>query len=281
MHWNSLQEALLNGTGIERSFLCHVHNDSNPSASVNSITGKWYCYTCHAHGSLDMETAEYDPYSVRKQVEFVKRLLDRSETIYPESWLSTTDSLGPGGYWLTRFSEAICRVHRLGQLPDGSAATIPLRNASGELLGVIKRDLTGDDQKYRYPYGVSLSKYLYNYHRADKDLVVLTEGATDTIAFDEVAPGYAMAMYSNRLSKAQARLLYRYSPTKVVVATDQDKAGDLAYESVARAMDGFAPVVRLEWDTYKDLASIPLEERSDLVRYTISDVGLPNHAKVG
>lgn len=282
MHWNSLEEALLHGHGIERRFRCHVHNDSNPSASVNSLTGKWFCYTCHAHGGLDMDSIEFDPFSMRRQVQHIQEVMERSETIYPESWLTTYDSLGPGSYWLSRFNEQTCRDHRLGQSADGSFATIPLRKSNGEIIGVIERDLTGESEsKYRYPVNIKLSKLLYNYHRATSGVLVLTEGATDAIAFDEVTPGHAMAIYGNRLTRAQARLLIRYSPDRIVVATDQDKAGEVAYKTILRLIDGYCPVVRLVWDTYKDLASIPVHERADLVRYTLEDAGLRNHARVG
>ena len=39
----TLREALLYGHGDERTFLCPVHGDSNPSASLNVIKKVWYC----------------------------------------------------------------------------------------------------------------------------------------------------------------------------------------------------------------------------------------------
>lgn len=274
MYWDSLESAILNGHGIERQFICHVHDDSNPSASINSMTGWWVCYACHASGKIDLENVEFDPYSLRRQVQMVRELIERSVTIYPKSWLATTNALGPGEYWLSRFTPEICQYHQLGQTANGSAATIPLWGNNGDLYGVIKRDLTGHDQKYRYPYSVKLSTMLFNYHRNTSGLVVLTEGATDAIAFDEICKGYAMAMYGAGLSYAQTQLLKRYDPSIVVVATDQDKAGESAFRTVSQRLRGDCPVVRLEWDSYKDLASIPLEERRELVDYTVATYGV-------
>ena len=57
----TLSEALRCGHGVERSFLCPEHGDSRPSASVNIIKGKWYCYTCHAHGDLTGEARLAEP----------------------------------------------------------------------------------------------------------------------------------------------------------------------------------------------------------------------------
>ena len=57
----TLSEALRYGRGVERSFLCPEHGDSRPSASVNVIKGKWYCYTCHATGELGGEARLVEP----------------------------------------------------------------------------------------------------------------------------------------------------------------------------------------------------------------------------
>lgn len=280
-HWNSLQEALTHGYGVERSFLCHVHGDSNPSASVNSLTGAWICYACHAAGRVDLDGIDLDPYAIRRRIAEIQKRVESSTVVYPEGWLNIFDARGPGEYWLSRYSEQTCREHRLGQTPDGRYATIPLRTNDGEVTGVIRRSLTGERQKYKYPWQAKLSQRLYNYHRADQDMLVLTEGATDAIAWDEVSPGYSMAMYGSRLSRAQAQLLYRYNPTVILVATDQDKAGDDAMRTVQLLMGDFCVVQRLEWDTYTDLASIPLDERCDLVHWAIGEFGLPRVAKVG
>lgn len=277
----SIQDALTNGTGRERQFLCHVHGDTNPSASVNAVTGAWICYACGACGRVDLDDIDLDPYAVRRRITEIAERVEAMTVQYPEGWLNFFDAQGPGDYWLSRFSEEVCREHRLGQTPDGSAATIPLRTSSGEVTGVIRRDLTGKDQKYRYPYQAKLSQRLYNYHRATSDTIILVEGATDSVAADEVLPGHTMSLYGDRLSRAQARLLYRYDPRVVLVATDQDDGGETAHRSVLAQMGSFCVVHRLVWDSYKDLASIPVDDRSELLSWAVSEYGLPNLARVG
>lgn len=280
-YYQDIQDAILNGYGRERSFLCHVHGDSNPSASVNSETGLWICYACHAKGKIDLESLELDPYSVKRQVTDALKRLEEVETVYPESWLNLFDAQGPGDYWLSRFSPEVCRRHRLGLMPGGKSATIPLRNWQGQVTGLVTRDLTESGARYRYPRQAKLSERLYGYHMADKDALVLVEGATDVVAYDEVSPGHAMALYGNRLSRTQAKLIGRYSPGIVLVATDQDKAGELAYQSIRQRLYGLCPVVRVVWDEYKDLASIPVEDRADLVEWITETYDLPRKALVG
>ena len=86
-YWNSIQEALIHGHGRERSFLCHVHGDSNPSASVNSLTGAWICYACHASGKVDLDGVDLDPYAVRRYISEVEQRVAASKVTYPENWL--------------------------------------------------------------------------------------------------------------------------------------------------------------------------------------------------
>lgn len=270
MHWASLEDAIINGYGSERSFLCHIHGDTNASASVNVDKGVWYCYACHAHGRIDLDDVEYDPDSMLRAVRRIQKALEKSETYLPENWLDIFDAAGPGDYWLSRFSAHMCREHRLGQTIDGQYATIPLRDNTGVVRGVIRRSLRGAGPRYHYPYQAKLSERLYGYHRATQPVIFLTEGATDTIAIDEVAPGYAMAMYGSSLSKSQAHLIARYSPQMVWIATDMDASGDLAAESISRRLFRTAPVARLDWEQYKDLASIPIQERSEMIKWALT-----------
>jgi hypothetical protein len=258
----SLAEAMIYGHGVERQFRCHVHGDTNPSASVNSITGLWFCYACGAKGKYLV--SELPPAQATASV---RSMLDRMEIpmrTYPESWLSLYDALGPGQYWLSRFAASTCALHRLGQDSSGAFATIPVRDPAGQIHGVVRRDLTGADPKYRYPSGVNISTFLYNYHRAQGDVLVLTEGATDTIAAEEAGWLSAMATYRNGLSRAQMDLVLKYDPSVILVAYDQDGAGESGVAQVREAIGHQIKVDRLTWEGYKDLASIPLGSRFEM-----------------
>lgn len=269
--WASIEEAMTNGWGIERAFVCHVHDDHNASASINSMTGLWFCYSCHARGSFDMTKIDPDPYEVRRAVDRFMEQFEAESRIYPESWLSQFDSTGPGEYWLKRYSHEVARKHRLGKYPDQHAATIPFRDNAGRVLGVIRRDLTGlDPAKYRYPSGVDMQNYLYNYHRVQGRVILLTEGATDAIAADEGGFPDAMAVYGSHLSTQQRRLICKLDPDLIICAFDQDKAGDDGAHEVAARLPYYR-VERMEWPrVWKDLNSIPLPIRSKLLEKVLT-----------
>jgi len=265
MGYASLDEALAVGSGIERTFSCPAHQDNHPSASVNALTGWWCCYSCGTWGRVDLDRYEYDPLNVRRMVRRVVEKMTPVHQVYPEGWLSIHDAAGPGGYWSNRFDAATCAHFRLGQTADRDAATIPMRDNTGQVLGVIRRDLTGWGQKYKYPYGVDVTKYVFDLHRTETDVLIVTEGATDAMAIWEAGFNHGVALYGSRLSKAQAQLIRRYQPSRILTAQDQDDAGDGAHELVRRTLGSLFPVDRMVWDTYKDLSSIPVHERREML----------------
>lgn len=262
--YSSIEEALTSGYGVERSFRCHVHDDHVASASVNSLTGLWVCYSCGAAGKVNLETFEISVSAVAKEVNRAMALLDEDRrTVYPEAWLSMFDATGPGDYWLSRFDETTCKAFRLGQDPVDGAPCYPLRDVSGRVLGVVTRNLGDDGPKYHYPVHISINQLLFNYDKVRDDTLVVVEGATDAIAAAEVGVD-AVALYGSRLSRAQVKLMHRYDPKLLLVATDADKAGELAWLRIKDALP-LTDVRRVRWDgfgQYKDLAEMPRDVRT-------------------
>jgi len=126
----TLDQALSRGHGKWRSFTCPVHDDTNPSARVNVETGKWVCMSCGAKGGIEGYVPDYD-----RMLEDALEALDQESLEKPESWLDQFD--GPGEYWLSRFSEDVCRVYRLGYDWLGDQPCYPIRALNGRPLGVV------------------------------------------------------------------------------------------------------------------------------------------------
>lgn len=227
MYAQTLTEALTKGHGVERPFLCPVHGDSRPSASLNVIKQKWYCYTCGAHGSLTGEDALMEPDYLQMKIWMMEKL--EEHRVYPEAWLSRWDAGSVHPYWLRRVGEAAARAFRLGYDSERDAVTYPLRRADGAVLGVVRRPLEGGDgPKYLYPKGVDVGQLLYNYDSSARSVVVLVEGALDAIAFWRVGIR-AFAIYGSRLTERQLQLIDRVEPDYVFTAFDHDDAGFAAH----------------------------------------------------
>jgi DNA primase len=263
----SLDEALLLGQGVERSFLCPFHPDHNASASVNSLTGLWVCYACGAAGKVNADHLVFDSKGI---VKFTQQLFEEmtANRFFPESWLNVFDAAGPGEYWLSRFSERIARKYRLGQAPN--VATYPMRDNVGRVLGVVTRDLTGErPAKYMYPRGVKVSEHLANYHQVNSDALVLVEGMADVVACAEVGVD-TVGSYRAGMSHTQAMLLRKYAPDVLWVAYDQDSAGEAGFRAVQRLLSPWMKVYRLWWSDFKDVAEMPRRDRLDMFLNVLS-----------
>jgi len=264
----TLAEALRFGRGVERSFLCPEHGDSRPSASVNIIKKVWVCYTCHAHGDLTGEAALAEP-----DYHSMKLWLDNklSEgTIYPEAWLNRWDAGEVHPYWLNRVGETAARAFRLGSDASTNTLTYPLRDPTGQVLGVVRRALGAHGPKYLYPTGIDVGSLLFNYTPSARSAVVLVEGALDAIALWNVGVD-AFAIYGSRLSPAQVKLIDRIDPEYVYTCYDRDDAGWAAYRDTERAFK-HRLVSRLSWPASwgKDIDDIGVDRRRNVVHDLVS-----------
>jgi len=266
--WASLEDALSVGYGIERAFRCHVHDDSSASASVNSVTGAWFCYACGAKGRFDTDKVDIPSDTLIRETEKVWALLSgEHRSTFPESWLTVFTAAGPGEYWSSRYNAETCAHFKLGY--DETSPMYPFRDSTGRVLGIVRRQLD-KMPKYLYPPGVKVSQHLFNFGACSGDEIILTEGATDAIACWEV--GYeAMAIYGSRLSRDQQRLVHRYAPKKVWLGFDNDTAGEQACADVESALG--VPCERLVFPT-KDLSEMERGDRQrSLAQNRVSRVG--------
>lgn len=264
MSYRTLADAISRGHGTERAFCCPVHQDNTASASVNVVKGLWYCYACGASGRVDGFIAP----SQESLLEDVEELL-REPRVYPESWLDMFDSPGDP-YWSTRFTEAAIRHFRLGRDRAKDAPVYPLRDPQGRVLGVVTRSSDGGP-KYRYPGGSKTSRLLFGYSEEVVATPVLVEGAMDAIAVWE-AGFVGLGCYGARLYPEQVRLIRRLSPVRVVLAFDEDRAGNQARVEAFRALEDLGiPAVSLRWDdAAKDMAEMDIDTR----RILLQDVAL-------
>lgn len=268
-HW-TLQEALVYGRGVERSFLCPVHGDSRPSASLNVVKKKWFCFTCGARGGLTGEDALIEPdYEVMKTW-FLEKV--EAQRVYSESWLDRWDAGEVHPYWVQRVGSDAARAFRLGADPDRNAVTYPLRGPGGDVLGVVRRNLSDDGPKYLYPKGVDVGRLLFGYTPAHRRAVVLVEGALDAVALWRCGVT-AFAIYGAVLGAEQIKMIDKIDPEFIVTAYDNDTAGWRAHYETERAFK-HRLVERLTWPTAwgKDVDEIGPERLASQVRGLASDV---------
>jgi len=264
----TLAEALRWGRGVERPFLCPEHGDSRPSASVNIIKRKWYCYTCHAHGDLNGEALLVEPDYQQMKLWLDNKLSEGQ--VYPESWLAQYDAGPVHPYWIKRVGEGAAREFRLGADPITASVTYPLRDPAGGVLGVVRRSLGDEGPKYKYPHGVDVGRLLFHYTPDHRPAVILAEGALDAIALWNVGVD-AFAIYGSRLSAEQVRLIDRIDPEIVYTCYDMDDAGWEAHRMTERSFK-HRLVDRITWPRAwgKDIDEIGETRRRKVVDDLVS-----------
>ena len=178
---------------------CPYHdNKDTPACCVNIIKGVFYCYSCHAAGSL-FTMAEYlgKPFIRTAEIGDVKDAANRARARLEE--VGQPDDLGKKSEaWLAQFTkrrhpywralgitDSVRKEWQLGYDRSRDAVTIPLWSLNGSIMGVIRRYLDPDTPfKYRYPVGFKNSLHLFGSHRfarehliGDNDLAVVVEQA--------------------------------------------------------------------------------------------------------
>lgn len=270
----TLAEAIASGWGTERSFNCHVHDDSNASASVNVEKGVWFCYACGAKGKVNDVIENPDMTYLPKRIE---RMLEVPPEPYPESWLDLFDA-EIHEYWLERFLPTTCRHFRLGYDPSVGKPCYPLRYEDGAVAGLVYRSIDGSEPKYKYPWGIDVTQLLFNHEPYVVNDLWVTEGAADAMAVWESGVlgehDAVVAMYGSDLKMAQVDLIRRREPERVVFCTDMDNAGMQAYVrgSVLLKQAGIKSV-RCTWNRAlgKDPGEIPLWKRRNILVTGLAD----------
>lgn len=268
----TLEEALTLGRGTERPFRCHEHDDTTASASVNVLKGVWYCYTCHAKGTVDDTKAP----SVADLLAMVEP--EKGVRVYSESYLSIFDPIpGQEQYWAGRFPAWLRWQARLGQDPFTGAATFPVYTPSGALAGVGRRDKDPEARpRYKYPPRWSASRVLSPLPTHRRQVVVLTEGYADAVALREVGIT-AHACYGAGIHQPQVEQLMRLNPDLVLLGFDMDDAGRRAAEMTRLTLDDRVDTALVSWPE-KDPGDCTPEEREEAMIQTLVDVRGPYYA---
>jgi hypothetical protein len=241
------------------SFTCPVHDDHSPSARVHVPTGRWVCMSCKARGKASEALINVDVV-----LEYIQSRLEVVEVDHSEEEIDQFDIDGPGEYWLSRFSPEACREFRLGMC--GEYPCYPMRDPEGNFVGIVKRNPYNEKPKYKDPKGVLKSKLLFGYEKAiPGEMVLLVEGAPDVIgAWD--AGLTALGAYGSSLSDDQLDLIALLDPPLVVVAFDDDEAGEIGgTDAIWHFLEAGILACRADLLGYHDVAEMPLDLRRSLL----------------
>jgi len=259
-------------SGDEWTIRCPRHEDNRPSLRVNVRKGVFMCLSCQWKGQIkDLigDVPEPEP-----EVADIYRVLNGldEDTVgprtLPESVLRRYRF--PTDYWTGRgFDRATITAWDLGYDPLADDAIIPIRTASGDLSGVIRRRLTEgyDGPKYKHPKGFSKKHSLFGSWLVSGDHVVITEGPLDAVKVWQA--GYdAVAQYGSSLADEQVDVLRGLGVYRVTLFYDNDRAGKMAARQAMDALPDFlVATVSYRRSPYKDPGEMP----EDVIANVIED----------
>lgn len=284
--------------GLEWQALCPFHEDNSPSFSVNIKKGLYICYACGAKGNMkalyrhfggeyEQGTREASLAEVEQTLSQIKQeLIGNGRPAVglkvPERFLNNPMV---AQYWtgVRGLSQQTIDTYRLGYDELEDRAIIPLTDISGRVLGLIKRQMgNGVLPKYLYPKGLKIASHLfganvvkneYDYRAMEyirshssgyeAPVLVIVEGSVDAMAVHE-AGFCAVAILGARISEQQVGVIKRLSPSRIIIATDRDRAGKEAELQIAVALGKARMGVSVgiaHWQGAKDMAELSIEDR--------------------
>ena len=123
---------------------------------------------------------------------------------------------------------------------------IPIHNAKGQLVAYAGRSIVAEEKdKYQLPKGFRKSLEVFNLHRAiaeksDRPLVIV-EGFFDCFRLWQHGIRRVVAIMGSSLSQRQEELIREHTQpwSQVLIMLDEDEAGRLGREDIARRLSRF------------------------------------------
>lgn len=245
---------------------CPIHSERHPSFAINTETGAWSCFSCHARGkSIDSLVREMEGYTSNdevalflqsvgtKTVEEIRgdlraKLQARKDIVAKRGRPDTTSTdewefyaQNTHAYLKRRgFENTIIGAHRLGYDPIQRAITIPVFE-HGTCRFMYRRfvDPTGKGA-YRYPFDIDKSNYLWGLDKAPRKYqgktLFVSEGALDALWLRQCGYDNATAILGSFMSEVQGRKIAAMEPSEVVLFFDNDEAGYDATEHAGKML---------------------------------------------
>ncbi len=252
----------------------HTHNDRSPSCSVNLASGAWNCHGCGAHGGA-YDAALAAGLAPRDAMELLianglaeprRHAVTRSSrtpAVRPvkaarseagrlplavaetdvQSWAAALDANSRLIRRLILERAWAPRVIRALQIGfDGARITIPIRNARGDLRGVLRYDPFGRrDPKTRAATGTRLGLIPHPASELSDD-VILVEGPPDMMCARSAGLPAIAVPGTSAWHPGWAELL---AGKRITIVMDCDAPGRRAADEIASSLDRTAGAVEV------------------------------------
>lgn len=235
-------------SGEELRAKCPLHDDSNPSFSLNLQTGLWICFSRCGGGSFVDLVQKVLSYNFAEANEWIKtngkrvsiqQLENQLELEFhrkPESphympldagyitkYNSLTSDIMPLWFLERGFTWETIWKWRIRYDPIWDAVTIPVFMGD-QFVGTITRNTQPQFPKYQNSPNLPKTEMLFGEISPNQNYIILVEGCLDTLWLWQ--NGYNVGgLLGTSISGTQLDILKRYKFGEIVLALDNDKAG--------------------------------------------------------
>lgn len=234
-----------NETEHQLNLLCLFHSDNSPSFTINTRTGKYFCFvaSCGAVGDLIDLVKRYKNLNDFEALRFMARnksdsseafeatLKDllRDEEEFDQFDIKTLQRLSDQfseraiQYMAGRgITEQTCRHFGVGYSKKNDMVTIPIYNHTGVPVAIIGRGL--ETKRFQYSKHAPISKVWFNLNRAKKlsRTAIIVESSMDVLKIHQVGFPNAIALLGGQVSEYKMNILNRYFD-KVILMSDNDE----------------------------------------------------------
>lgn len=280
--------------------LCPFHADSTPSFALSLSSGLWICYACGAKGNLRQLLKGLGLNDQAIQVKYGATLSklqqQRPPRPDPTKPLATKDplpeeilglfNLCPLALLDAGFTEETLQYFEVGFDKWHMRITYPMRDLTGQLLGINGRTVEEDESAPRYKvytheyavWGlqerevVQKSSMLWNAHNLypyiqfcqTPELVVLVEGYKACMWVHQAGIPNVMATMGTSLSQEQKWILQKINGP-VYLMFDNDAAGWSGMARVGSVISRSLPAYIVEYDAEQP-DGLPLESVREAVQ---------------
>ncbi|MGV9141591.1 MAG: CHC2 zinc finger domain-containing protein [Promethearchaeota archaeon] len=289
----SVKEVIGQYTEIKRGnkAICPLHGDNDPSLQIYEDTNSWYCFGCNKGGdvikfielvegmsfkdviqrlaqnnNIELSYSSSSIYSSEDFIKIIREIKDMEyDEVFNENILEKYDN--KHRYVLDLgFKEETMDKFEIGYCADMNdplfnRITIPWRNSSGKLVGIVGRDVTNKSKtKYIAKRGSKKGKHLYNLNNAKEyDEIIVVEDEKSVWRLWEFGYPNAIALGNSDLS--DRKWLLRTHVDTIILCLDNDESGLKARNKIIQ--DAYSLfdiyVIKLP-DEYKDIAEIKNKE---------------------
>ncbi len=249
----------------------HEHDFERPGFSIFMDTGHWICFKGCGQGDLIglvSSSKGITPFEaktwIRKYIHpNITDVLDRLKAkVYDRESEKTPnyyqqdyeqqDATKTSQYILDRgFTPSTLVKFGVRLDPVLRCLVIPIRDITGEIVGIVRREVPGYElptrTKYFYSPGFNVADNLFGIdHHRPRGTSILVEGSLDVMRLHQYGYTNAVGLLGSFCSSSQRKLLAKLGHT-VYVGLDNDEAGRTAAKRTIKDLSGQFVVKVIKW----------------------------------